>query len=444
MLVSFVRGSLWPIPCFGILLAIVLGIALPHVDEVLERGGSSAFTFVFGGGPAAARDLLAAISGSLISVTGLTFSLTVVSLQLGSSQYSPRLLQTFVTDRTVQFTLAQLVMTFVYALTVLRTVRTESATSGESAFVPRLSITVAYLLTLGSVLALVLFLAHLAQILRVETVLRDVHQEAESTYRRELADPGDAAQDVVGDHRLPPGAPLVLTASSSGFLVGIDETALVEAAGACDAVVLLDVRIGDSVVAGTPVAHAWPRAGGELDREGLGRALEGGLQLNFERTPVRDVGYTLRKVVDVMSRALSPGVNDPTTAVHALSHVSAMLGDLLSRPLPPRVLEDEEGRLRVAVPSWTGRALLQLGLEESLVYAEGQPTVLRRLAELLREVGWRARREHDADLRLWFGRLRDVTRESSRIPAAEVEDWRRRFDDALAGRWETARPPILG
>ena len=444
VVVNAVRGSLWPIPCIGIALAIALGVFLPHLDELLERSGTTAFTFVFGGGPAAGRDLLAAIAGSLISVTGLTFSLTVVSLQLGSSQYSPRLLQTFVTDRTVQVTLAQLMMTFVYALTVLRTVRTESATSGETAFVPRLSITVGYLLTLGSVVALVLFLAHLAQILRVETMLRDVHQEALGTYGRELIDAEQPqAGEIVGAEQLPPGRPVAICGESSGFLTGIDEDQLVRAAQDCDAVLLLDVRLGDSVVSRTPLAHAWSRQGGEMDLPALSRSLHRGLRLGFERTPDRDVGYSLRKVVDIVSRALSPGVNDPTTAVHALSHVAAMLGALLIRPLPPRLLHDEDDVLRVVVPSWTAGALLELALEEPLVYAEGQPTVLRRLAELLREVGYVARPNAQEHLRHWFARLEDVTRDSTHISAEELRQWRERFDDALAGEWAPERPVDL-
>jgi uncharacterized membrane protein len=94
------RGSLWPLPLLAVTIAVILGILMPRVDAAVESGDPGhPLAFVFGGGPAAARDLLAAIAGSLISVTGVTFSLTVVALQLGSSQYSPRLLQTFVGDR---------------------------------------------------------------------------------------------------------------------------------------------------------------------------------------------------------------------------------------------------------------------------------------------------------------------------------------------------------
>lgn len=97
------RSALWPIPLLVVSLSVALGVGMPIVDGLLGTGGpGSPLGLVFGGGPAAARDLLSAIAGSLISVTGVIFSLTVVALQLGSSQYSPRLLQTFATDRVVQ------------------------------------------------------------------------------------------------------------------------------------------------------------------------------------------------------------------------------------------------------------------------------------------------------------------------------------------------------
>ena len=159
---------------------------LPALDRALAGPSGESLSLAFSGGPSAARSLLSAIATSLISVTGLVFSLTVVALQLSSSQYSPRLLRTFVGDRVVQLTLAQLVLTFVYSLTVLRSIRTSNESRGQVAFVPGVAVTVAYALTLVSVLALVLFLGHLARALRVETMLREVHQEATAVIDRVL------------------------------------------------------------------------------------------------------------------------------------------------------------------------------------------------------------------------------------------------------------------
>lgn len=433
-LVGKLRGALWPIPALGVVLAIVLGVTLPELDQRWATR-EHPMTFAFGGGASAARDLLAAIAGSLISVTGVTFSLTVVALQLSSSQFTPRLLQTFATDRVVQLTLAQLVLTFVYALTVLRTVRTESATEDDTAFVPRLSITVAYLLTLGSVLGLVLFLGHLSRLLRVETMLRDVHEEATRTIARELDEPGGAARGTVAQLGGGPAVPLV--ARSSGFLIGVDEGVAVDAAREAGVVVELAVRIGDSVVEGTPVAHARSTSPGEVsDTAALEEALDRSFQLYYERTPDHDLAYGLRKVIDICVRALSPGTNDPTTAVHALSHASALLGRFGECPVDPRICRDEEQRVRLVVPPWELPELLQLAVEEPLQFAEGQPTVLRRLAGLLREFAWRAQGRSVDDLVCrYVDAVADRALSSTGITESETRAWRQQVRQALAGNW---------
>ena len=432
------RGSLWPLPLLAVTIAIGAGIVMPRVDEAIDSGNPGhPLAFVFGGGPAAARDLLAAIAGSLISVTGVTFSLTVVALQLGSSQYSPRLLQTFASDRVVQTTLAQLMATFVYALTVLRTVRTAEATEGGEAFVPRLSISLAYLFTLGSVLALVLFLGHLASSLRVETMLRDVHKEARHTWSH-----APANEEAEPGRQWPEGVAVPLQAHGSGFVVAIDQDRLVAAARRAAVTILLTQRIGDSVVEGTPVAHAWHRDGvPPREVQELEQAVGHSVQLAYEREPSQDIAYSLRKVVDIAVRALSPGINDPTTAVHALSHVSAMLGELVSRPAVARRRHDEDGELRLIVPEWQPGALLQLGLEEPLQFASGQPAVLRRIATLLREVAWRAPRGRlDTDLRDAMDRTADLAARSTSVTAQVIDEWRTGLEDALAGQWLAAAP----
>ncbi|MCF6744747.1 DUF2254 domain-containing protein [Blastococcus sp. KM273128] len=430
----WMRSALWPIPLLTVTLAVALGIAMPFVDGYVGTDDpTNPLSFVFGGGPAAARDLLSAIAGSLISVTGVIFSLTVVALQLGSSQYSPRLLQTFATDRVVQLSLAQLTGTFVYALTVLRTVRTAEAAAGDNSFVPRLSITLAFVFALGSVTALVVFLGHLARSLRVETMLRDVHAEATLAVRDE-EEPEDTP-------RRPEGTGTPVEATRSGFVVRVDPQRLVRAARDAGVVLALSPRTGDAVVAGTPLAEAWRREGGaDGDPGALRDAVNEGVKLSYERSPEQDPAYSLRKIVDIAGRALSPGINDPTTAVHALSHVSALLGDLLPRRSSLRAWRDEDGVVRLLVPRWTAEELLALGLEEPLQYASGQPAVLRRIAGLLHELAWRVRGEGlDAALRALLDRTVEQALESTAVDNRETSAWRAAVEDALAGRWSPAR-----
>lgn len=192
------RTRLWPVPLLLVAGATGLGELLPRVDRALETstGGTATAVQLFGGGADAARTVLSAIAGSLVTATSLTFSLTVVTLQLASSQYSPRLLRTFTRDGVVQVTLGLFLATFTYALVVLRAVRSDDTDAAvDGVFVPRLSVTVAVVLTLASVLALVLFLAHLAREIRVETVLarsmpRPARSSAGRTSRSLSAAPG--------------------------------------------------------------------------------------------------------------------------------------------------------------------------------------------------------------------------------------------------------------
>jgi uncharacterized membrane protein len=405
-----------------------LGIGVPALDEVLQQpGGEHPLTLVFGGGQTAARDVLAAIAGSLISVTGLTFSFTVVALQLSSSQHLPRFLQTFVTDRVVQTTLALLVGTFVYALTVLRTVRTGE--SKDAIFVPRLSVTVGLGLTVASVVGLVLFLGHLARSLRVETMLRDVSEEARNTFARELRHGQDDASRAVV---LPSGDTTSLCAHRSGFVTDVDVDRIFAAARAAGGDRAPRARIGDSVVAGTPLPHTTP-TGSEVAGEpaGIEQALNEGVRLGYERRPDRDLAYSLRKVVDIAVRAVSPGLNDPTTAVHALSHVSALLGELVAHSPPSRLVRDEAGCLRLVLPQWTAPALVQLGLEEPVQFADGQPAVLCRLARLLQELAWRAHGARSTD------RCASTSSTSSDVRSTAPRSTRPRQRD---GGW-TSPPP---
>ena len=186
------QTRLWPVPTAGVLLAVVLGVLLPELDAAVDDDLPPTLSaLLFGGGADAARTVLSAVAGSLITVTSLTFSLTVVTLQLASSQFSPRLLRTFSRDRFVHLTLALFLGTFAYSLVVLRTVRTGTDRGVE--FVPQISVTVAALLTLASVFALVSFLDHLATQIRVETMLADVHTDASQTLTRVLRRAADRA-----------------------------------------------------------------------------------------------------------------------------------------------------------------------------------------------------------------------------------------------------------
>jgi uncharacterized membrane protein len=383
--------QVWPVPVIAIAFAVGLGILLPIIDAAVDaKLNPSWSSLIFDGGTDSARAVLTAISGSLITATSLTFSLTVVALQLASSQASPRILRMFAKDPMVHATLAVFLGTFAFALTVLRTVK-DSGVDTESS-VPRIAVTVASLATLASVVMLTLFLAHLATQLRIETMMRNVHAETKATIDLVAATAGEGLDDVAAEVLERPHFAAI--AHRSGFISAVDRGRLLDLAGERDLVIEELHTVGSSVVRGTPIAWWWFRdplthpTEGEDAGSAIGDSIASAYSLTYERTASQDIGFGLRQLVDIAARALSPGVNDPTTAVHALSHLSALLCDLVRLPPQPRAVTDAEGVVRLLQQTHDIESLLELAVQQPRHFGAGDATVAERLYGLLREVGF--------------------------------------------------------
>lgn len=432
------RSRLWPVPALGVVAALIAGVAIPELDRLAD--GSLPPTvegYLFGGGADAAREILGTIATSLMTVTSLTFSLTLVTLQLASSQYTPRLLRTFASDHFVQRTLTLFLATFAYAVTVLRTVRNDSDTITR--FVPKIAVTVAFVLAVASIMALVLFLGHLVRQIRIETMLDHIRTDAIETGSR-LLDPCDDEQHDEAPAVHPTAVPV--PARSSGFLVGIDEEALLDAACAADAMIWVDQPVGSAVVSGVPVAFC--RTAGSADDSSTRTLLDrvaDSLQTDIERTAAQDIGYGLRQIVDVVLRALSPGVNDPTTAVHGLHACSAMLCAFAHRQLIPLVLRDEDDAARVVIARPSLAELLDTVCVPTMLYGGADPAVVSRVLTLLREVGWMSKSpEHRAAVAGQLARVeRDIAgRQFDPVESERLAGQANRVRAALERRWPTS------
>lgn len=438
-----VRSRLWPVPVAAVAVALLLGLAMIRIDQLADdRLPGYAENLLFGGDANAARTVLDAVSSSLITVTSLTFSLTVVTLQLASSQFSPRLLRTFAADRFVQNTLGLFLATFVFALTVLRSVRGDDGLDAE--FVPRLSVTVAVLLTIASVVTLVLFLAHLAREIRVENVLTAVHRDTAATIRRELEESDEIELSLPPSTGQPSWQPLA--AARSGFLILVDQHHLLEAATELDVVVWIDRPHGAMIVDGTPLMFVSGPGREALDDEAT-RRLKQHLRLASERNGASDVSYGLRQITDVTDRALSAGINDPTTAVHALGHSAAVLCLLARRSTGPLVLEDDDGAPRVILARHRFADLLSLAVAQPRRDGADDPAVQDRILQLLREVAWtaRARDRRQAvrdELALSVSAIQEQTFDTA--AAAMLDRSIAQVRAALDGTWEPASPSAVG
>lgn len=334
----------WTIPAASVAVALILGFLLPTWEQGLP---DSVPGFVFEGGPHAARGILGTIAASTISVAGLIFSITLVVLQLVSSQFSPRMLNGFLRNRTVQATLGIFLGTFVYSLTITRYVWTED--EEITGFVPRVSVTVSFLLVLGCLGFFLAFIRLITFSMRVANAISEIGEETMDLAERLYPVQDEDAGPVQGPGWSPrPGAPREeVQADRHGSLVWINYRKLVSWAVEQEAVITVDRQVGDFLVEGQPLLRVW--WDGELsDRDR--RALRAAVEVRTERELQQDLAFGFRQLVDIADRALSVGINDPATAVQCVQEIHRVFRYLVTAAEPSPYIADDDGHVRVVHP----------------------------------------------------------------------------------------------
>ena len=321
----------------GVMVATfaLLGFVLVEVDRNIDLNG---VRLVFAGDAPAARTVLSVIAGSLITVAGLTFSITMVVLQLASSQFSPRILRTLFGDRVIQLTIGTYVGTFVYSILVLRSVGSFT----DSGTVPRLSVTLASLFGIFAVVQLVIFLNHVSQMAQIShvtgAIARDTLARADALYPEAYG--AAAAEDgnaLLGEWRA--SEPVRILPARPGYVQRIDVGRLFRQSGAGVERVALLVAPGDFVSVETVIAEIWPR---DADEDAVS-AVRRSISVESERDLDEDVDFGLRQLADTALKAVSPGINDPMTAVTCISYMRAVLVRLTERETPAAVRRSEDG-----------------------------------------------------------------------------------------------------
>lgn len=425
--VEDVRASLWFLPSVAALVALVAALGLA---EAGPAGGAQLDALPWPGDAQTASTVLQVIATASITVTSLTFSLVVVALQLASQQFSPRLLREFARDWVIQAVLAILVATFVFSLTVLLALRADRE-------VPQLAVLLAYLLGLVSVAGLLAFLGHIVRALRIDTMMVAVHGETAATIRGTY--PAlDEPEPPRPEQR--PGRPdgTALASSRSGFVKAIRPAALVRVAEQADAVLDLLVRPGDHVTLGSPFATARRDDGSPYppeQAEQLARQALEAVVLGYERTSDQDSALGLRQLTDIAVKALSPGINDPVTAVHAVGYASDLLVQLHRRRLGPQLHRDRTGTARVVLPDRDHRYYLDLTCGQLRRFARREPAVLIALLRMLRDVALAVHSPEQADEVRRQARLVLAEMSEDLLPddADEVRSVAARVEQVLAG-----------
>lgn len=397
--------------------AILLAGSAEALDRFIPPEFIETLSLAYQGGPEGARAVLTTVAGSMITVAGVTFSITMVALVLASSQFGPRILRNFMRDRGNQFVLGTFIATFLYCLLMLRTVQGIE----DSPFVPHLSVTIAVGLALGSVAVLIYFIDHVADSIQapnvvarvgsdldraVDRVFRDEEEgseEAESgraTQRVTRVRPGRESAEASPEDEPPPkeaaspkrenetgisadeiernGRPIM--ADRSGYIQFMDEGGLVKAAVQADVVLSCLQRQGGFAVEGTPLVRAAPAE--NVDEE-LAKKVQSAFLYGNARTDIQDVDFALKQLVEIAVRALSPGINDPFTAINCVDRLTASLARAGGRaPLKSRLRDDEE-TTRVHLRRPVFAHLLDASFDPIREHGRSTTDVLARILESL-------------------------------------------------------------
>jgi uncharacterized membrane protein len=371
---EYVRGSLWVLPGIAVLVALIAGVVLSLVPVPRD---SLLYKLVFQGTPDDARTLLIGTAGTMISVVALVLGLTVVALQVASSQYSPRLLGNFLRDRNTQIVLSVFVATFAYSTAGLYTVGISGGSRVEE--FARLAVTGAILLLFASLGFLIHFIDHLAHSIQLHTII-DVVQQKTSVVIAQLPDTGETGALAVPAQAVP------IPAWRSGYIQSVHPEDLYEAAKGAEAVIHLVPRVGDFVIENTPIAWWWADESARADTrvtERLGEDLIAAVLVGSERTLLQDAAFGMRQLVDIALKALSPAVNDPYTAVMSVERLTALLAALAPRQLGDIVLHDPDGPSRVVAHFPTFADYVDLAVGQIRRYGASEPQVAYALLRLL-------------------------------------------------------------
>ena len=357
--------AFWVIPLIGLVVAVVVDAIVDAVDEGFANSVAELDLL----SPSAAVTLLAAIGGGMITFTGFVFSVVLLMIQFGSSTYSPRTVSYFLRSRVTQLVLAIFVATATYAFLALISI----GSAGRDTFVPLLGVFVSLIFLLASLVAFLALIQSVAGRIRVDALLSDLGTIACRALPRHT--PGVAGERVTVLEAAPDLADGVVVRyqGDTGQIVGIDTVRAQRMAARSGAEVVFQVRVGDGIAPGARVAL--------VATDSVVERFDRCVLVHRQRSLRYDPLYALRILTDVGLRALSPAINDPTTAVRALDEVEAVLRT--AAPLPLGAVRVPAGAGSVVVRGATWNDLVDLAIWEVLDAGLSAPQVTRRISALL-------------------------------------------------------------
>ncbi len=372
---EYLRGALWVMPTAAVVVALAAGSGLSQVDMSADN------RLVFQGTADDARTLLIAIASTMATVIAVVLGLTVVALQLASTQFSPRILRNFLRDRINKIVLSIFVATFTFSTAGLYTVGVSAGQRVDT--YPRLAVSTALVLLFVSLVTLVVFVHHLAHSIQIDAIMVLIERTTVRVVTHDLP--------AVEGESLPqaPVWAVEVPSYKSGYVQTVHPEQLIAAATEHDVTIAVTTMIGEYVIADAPLLRIW-RSSPEQpapDPAIVQGVLRYAVRIGRERTAEQDVAFGIRQLADIAVKALSPAINDPYTSIQCLEHLGVVLANLVRRPLGGQQVLDTAGVPRVLMPGRDLDYYLDLATGQIRRYGGSEPRVVRALLRVLDSTG---------------------------------------------------------
>lgn len=346
--------------------------------------GDQTGVWLYNGGAAQASSVLSTIAASMMTITGVVFSMTLVAMTLASSQFGPRLLRNFMGDTSNQVVLGTFLASFLYCLLVLASIRR----GADGQVVPQLSITGAMLISIIDIGVLIYFIHHVSVSIQGDAIVARIGSELVAAIERLV--PAEPKQDESPRAGMPESVQqdvpelrkfCEVQALVDGYLQYIDTDNLRKIAREEDLELHVQHRPGQFIAKGSIVVIAYNRADLSTD---LAKRICSGFSLGYAPVAAQDVAFCIRQLVEVAVRSLSPGINDPFTAVLCIDRLGSGLRRLAAREMPISHFHDEEQTLRLVLQSIDFPGLVGEAFDQIRQNMRGSTAVAIRMLETLK------------------------------------------------------------
>ncbi|MEJ1223664.1 DUF2254 domain-containing protein [Sediminicola sp. 1XM1-17] len=372
-------ASFWFIPILIIMVSIGAAIGLLYLDNLIDYKPSGGFELIFTGSVDSARAVLSTISGAMIGVAGTVFSITLVALTLASSQFGSRLLQNFMHERINQIVLGTYISTYVYCLIILNSVKS----TDQLSFIPSFSVLFSIIAAIANIILLIIFIHHIAVSIQADKVIADISgtlsKNLKVLFPEELGS-GPEEHAIPNVIKIKETYPFKnnIVSPKSGYVLYMDNEMIAELALKHNLLLVLHKRPGNYLVEGMEIGEVYSHEE-YTDEQAL--KFQDVFIIGKSRTTQQDSEFSIHQMVEIAGRALSPGVNDPYTAIACIDNLTSTMCYLTKVKFPSQYRFDEEQNLRVIASCLSFQGMMDVAFNQIRQFASGSPSVVIRLME---------------------------------------------------------------